>query len=167
LKSAAEVPSILTIHQTAPGQYVLRAGDLKYRPLIVAVSKMLEDAKSLILITPGDVKVIQVANGAVPQPEPETEPEGELTEEMAQAIREQEELPLLVQSGTTESEPAPVPRQTRRRKSQTQIAGHNQPCGRCRGTGLIAISLPGGEASETACAICSGTGTMRRYGARR
>jgi len=71
VKTADELAPLLTVHQTTPGQYVLRVSDLKWRDLTVGIAKLLPDAKSLVLITPLSIKVLRVgsvANEASPAP---------------------------------------------------------------------------------------------------
>jgi len=150
------------VYETGAGQYLLRIGDLKFRPLIVEVSKHLPGATSLIVVTPKDTKVFTVSsNGTVSEPEPEPiESEPELDEETKEAIAQQEELPI---PGEAE-DIKPVRRRTRK---STEIAGHPEPCGRCSGSGQTRIILPDGKPSDTACPVCKGEGTIQRYGNRR
>lgn len=179
MKSAAPVPAILTVHQPAPGQYVIRVGDLKHRPLVVAVSKLLEDATSLIVVTPADIKVLKVSsNGASPvpvNPEPAAEPsvDVELDAETLAAIRAQEahavpnadqpEAEVGEVAAPVLEEPAPL---VRRRKPQSGTSGRSSQCGRCRGTGEVR-SFAGDKPITAKCPICQGEGTMIRYGDKR
>src|SRR5271170_2018869 len=55
MKSISERPPILTVHEDQ-GDYILRVGDTRYRHLVVGLSKLLTDARRLIVVTPGDVK---------------------------------------------------------------------------------------------------------------
>jgi len=179
MKTGAEVPSILTIHQTGPGQYVLRVGDLKWRSLVVQVSKMLEDAKSLIVVTPADIKVLTVGNGVAalpPSPNEDGEvDEAELDPELQAAIKAQEAQPIpgeLQPSETpTEVEVAAdhpaQPKVVRRKRDPALKAGHGESCGRCRGTGKTSYISEGGGAGEAPCPVCRGTGEIIRYGSRR
>ena len=188
MKTADELPPILTIHQTARGQYVVRVGDLKWRPLVVAVSKLLDDATQLIVVTPNDIKVVKVGRevspeGAVANPsrnpadldENGLDPDG-LDQETLAAIAEQEghalpgqgEEPEIAPNGGIVTGITDAGMKVVRRKPSTRLAaGHDEPCGRCRGQGKIRITQEGGEPIETACGVCQGSGVMRLYGARR
>jgi len=85
--------------------------------------------------------------------------------EMQAAIDEQESHTL--PNAEVEVAPAPPPKATRRRPSRASIAGHDEPCARCSGKGKTKVILDGGSGAETSCAICQGTGLMKRYGVRR
>jgi hypothetical protein len=52
---------------------VLRIGDLRWRPLVVGVSKLLDDARSLIVVTPSDIKVLRVSGSADSGGDPRSE----------------------------------------------------------------------------------------------
>lgn len=180
MKSLTEQPAVLSVHQGSAGQYILRVTDLRYRPLVIGVTKLLPDASSFVVITPSDIKVFAVGNGAGPTvtevPDgDDTQQEVELDEETRAAIdaEEQRSVPGAVETrdaevGTAGAEPEPVAKATRRRKPSTApVAGHDEACGRCGGAGKTRVILDGGGGAETACPICKGTGTMRRYGAKR
>lgn len=174
MKSLTESPAVLTVHAGAAGQYILRIADLQYRPLLVSVSKLLPGARSLVVITPSDIKVfdVGVSNDNI-ENVADREMAGTdtvLDPETIAAIAAESERPL--PNATTEdsdAEPAaePAPVRTRRRPKPESVAGHDESCGRCRGAGKVAIALDNGSASETSCPICKGSGVMRRYGARR
>jgi hypothetical protein len=168
MKSLAESPAVLTVHQSAPGHYILRVADLDHRPLVIGVSKLLEDATSLVVITPTDTKVFLVnSNGAIPQP----------VDAETQAVIDQEESRPIPNSTVDDiagaigaeviGETAQGTKVIRRKKNPTPVAGHDEPCGRCSGEGKIQVLLDGGSPAETSCPICKGSGVMRRYGARR
>lgn len=187
MKTGAEVPAILTVHQTSPGQYVMRIADLRYRPLLVAVSKLLEDASSLVVITPADIKVLRVsgnsasglsakatvaspsdAAGAGPQ-EMGTGtgevPLESLDAETQAAIRDQEQHSLPGPQAEPEvSRPAGGMQVVRRKPNGRPSAGHPETCGRCRGEGKIRIIDEGGGPGEAPCGVCQGAGVVTRYG---
>ena len=180
MKTATELPPILTIHQTGTGNYVVRVGDLKWRPLVVAVSKLLDDASQLIVVTPNDIKVLKVDGGLgevpeqVPEQVPATDPDG-LDAETLAAIAEQEGHPLpgaesepeiAPNGGTVMGKTAEGMKVVRRKRSSAPVAGHYEPCGRCRGSGKIRIIQDGGTAGEVSCGVCQGSGVMRKYEAR-
>ena len=191
MKTASELPPILTIHQTAAGEYVVRVGDLKWRPLVVAVSKLLDDATQLIVVTPSDIKVVKVGGvREVPGRGPVANPPArkataadsadlDLDQETLAAIAEQEGHALPGQSslgaepeiapngGTVTGKTAEGMKVVRRKPSARQAAGHDEPCGRCRGQGKIQIIQEGGASGEAPCGVCQGSGVMRMYGARR
>lgn len=183
MKSLSESPAILTVHAGPAGQYILRVGDLRYRPLIVGVTRLLPDASSLVVITPSDIKVYAVAgNGVGPSVAEDHATEEDADPELEAAIA-QEEGRAIPGDLSDSSTPAPTPTSTeaaevvgetpqgtkvvRRRKSPTPIAGHEESCQRCAGAGRIKILLDGGAASEAGCPICRGTGILRRYGSKR
>lgn len=144
MKSLTESPAILTVHEGTRGQYILRVSDLRHRPLVVQVTKLLSEAESFVIVTPTDIKVYEV-NGDAPAIDdgpPVTDPE----------IAEQEPEPLT---------------KPRKRARPAQVAGHDEQCGRCSGKGQVAVMLEGGTPAESACPVCKGEGVMRRYGARR
>ena len=163
MRSLTEQPALLSIHQGSPGQYILRVSDLRYRPLVVQVSKALEDAASLVVITPSDIKVYEVTRDEQPETVSggETEAEGPaMSDSELAAISAQEEIPV---PGQVEETP---PKAVRRRKPDS-VAGHDEPCMRCSGQGMIRIIPEGGSPSDSPCPICKGTGVMKRYGAKR
>jgi hypothetical protein len=162
MKSLAESPAVLTVHQSAPGQYVIRVSDLGHRPLVIGVSKLLEDATSLVVITPTDTKVFTISvNGAAPEPV-DTE-----TQEESHPIPNSTVDDIAGAIGTVIGETSQGTKVVRRKKNPTPVAGHDEPCGRCSGEGKIQVLLDGGSPAETTCPICRGSGVMRRYGARR
>ena len=176
MKSLTESPAVLTVHAGAAGQFILRIADLQYRPLLVSVSKLLPGARSLVVITPSDIKVFDVG-GANDNVETSggnlrtaagdvDSADVALDQETLAAIEAENERPL-PNSVVDDVEPEPAPARTRRRPKPESVAGHDEPCGRCRGAGMVAIALDNGAPSETVCPICKGTKVMRRYGARR
>ena len=165
MKSLTESPAILTVHAGSPGQYILRTTDLRHRPLVVAVTKLLADASSFVVITPSDIKVFT----AEPQeethvPEIDAETKSAIDAEEVRSVPGTDIPAEMDDEGSTEE---PVPAKPRRRAKPASVAGHDEKCGRCSGAGRIAIALDNGVASDAACPICKGTGVMVRYGARR
>lgn len=150
MKSLTEQPAILSVHEGSPGQFIVRVSDASHRGLVVGVTKLLQDAKSLVVITPSDIKVFAV--------EGDSHEQGQEAEEVQQQETEVGDLP---QSGE------PVPARRRGRPPKSEQAGRDESCQRCDGTGRMQVVLDGGASSETACPICKGEGVMRRYGARR
>ena len=55
---------------------------------------------------------------------------------------------------------------TRMRRAEGE-AGQDATCGRCRGAGQVNMAMPDGGATTSACPVCMGRGTIRRYGSRR
>lgn len=154
MKSLTESPAVLTVHQGQPGQYVIRISSLEYRPLIVGVTKLLEDAESFVVITPNDTKVFSVGSAIKEVENDDPEPMPPAEEEFLTPVD-----PEVV--GDT-----PQGTKVVRRKKNAYTAGHEQTCGRCKGVGKIQIMLDGGAGAETTCPICKGSGTARRYGVR-
>jgi len=191
MKSLSESPAILTVHAGTAGQFIIKVGDLRYRPLIVGVTKLLPDAESLVIITPQDIKVYAVgavggSNGAGADRADGSSPSGdgvasgaateELDAETMAAIAKEEGRAMpgdaadVAPATATAEVVGETPQGTkvvRRKKSPVPIAGHEEACQRCAGLGRIKILLDGGSASETGCPICSGQGTIRRYGNKR
>jgi hypothetical protein len=153
MKSLTEQPAVLSVHEGTAGQYILRVNDLKHRPLIIGITKLLSDAQSFVVITPSDIKVFAV--DGVPDESHENK-QVDLEEENQETL---DELPQ-------PEEPVVTPRR-RGRPPKSEQAGHDENCQRCAGTGRTKVILDGGAGSETACPICRGEGVMRRYGARR
>jgi hypothetical protein len=189
MKSLSESPAILTVHAGSPGQFVIRVGDLRYRPLIVGVTKLLPDAESLVIITPQDIKVYAVgaaggSNGSRPVADPsdaggagsDSVESAELDADTLAAIAKEEgrampgdaaDVAPATAAAEVVGETPQGTKVVRRKKSPTPIAGHEEACQRCGGAGRIKILLDGGSASETGCPICRGEGTIRRYGSKR
>lgn len=153
-KTLTETTSILTVHEGAKGQYILRIGALRWRPLVIQITKLLEDAESFVIITPGDVKVFEVQNeNETHQSESEEVPDGGDADIPADPV--------------VPDEPAEEPAtRTRRRKKNESVAGHDTPCQRCGGSGAIQAILPNGQSTEASCGVCSGSGVIRRFGVR-
>lgn len=150
MKSLTEQPAILSVHEGSPGQFIVRVSDASHRGLVVGVTKLLQDAKSLVVITPSDIKVFAVeGDESVPESSGDLPQSDETIDETTQ-----------------DEEPAPVARR-RGRPPKSEQAGRDESCQRCDGTGRMQVVLDGGASSETACPICKGEGVMRRYGARR
>ena len=64
MKSLTEQPAVLSVHAGAAGQFILRVTDLRYRPLVIGVTKLLSaEASSFVVITPSDIKVFAVGGG--------------------------------------------------------------------------------------------------------
>jgi hypothetical protein len=175
VKSLSESPAILTVHAGAAGQYIVRVGDLRYRPLIVGVTKLLPDASSLVVITPSDIKVYAVnGDGAtrLDRTDVVEDDVSPLDPETLAAIAKEEGR--AIPGDVTDSPDADIVGETsqgtkvvRRKKSPTPVAGHDEQCQRCGGEGQIQLLMDGGTPAATTCPICKGSGTMRRYGAKR
>jgi hypothetical protein len=166
VKSISERPPILTVHEDS-GDYILRVGDTRYRSLVVGVSKLLPDARRLIVVTPGDVKFflmgeenadhvrsISVSGGI---------PDSEIFDESVIAEQESHAIP------NAEPEAAEPLKRTRKRKPlnpDVQV-GRDENCQRCGGTGEAKVLMPDNSTATSPCPICKGAGTIRRYGARR
>jgi hypothetical protein len=165
VKSLTESPAVLTVHEGTEGQYILRVADLRHRPLVIQVTKLLEDAQSFVIITPNDVKVFAVgSNGSSGSAATDYESSVPIDAETQAAIDAQEEHSI---PGSEEEEPPAPPARTRKRAKPASVAGHDEQCGRCGGQGRVAIMLEGGAPSDAPCPICKGEGVVRRYGARR
>jgi len=193
VKSLSESPAILTVHAGTAGQFIIKVGDLRYRPLIVGVTKLLPDAESLVVITPSDIRVYAVggSNGTGNVSGDSTGELGHigtdsvgddsseaLDAETLAAIAKEEGRAIPGDADATPSSAAAAaaevvgetPQGTkvvRRRKSPTPVAGHDEQCQRCNGSGKTKVLLDGGAAAETTCQICGGDGVMRRYGSKR
>ena len=180
MKSLTESPAVLSVHEGAPGQFILRIADLRYRPLLVGVSKLLPGASSLVVVTPSDIKVFAVGGDNGHAGPDAVDSSGDIdsgvdvqvTPEMQAAIDAESahSIPGAAIDDSSATEPDVVseskPRAIRRKKPDS-VAGHDEPCGRCRGAGRIPVILDGGGSSDTVCPICQGSGVMKRYGARR
>lgn len=165
MKSLTESPAILTVHAAADGQYILRTTDLNHRPLLIGVTKLLPDARSFVIVTPSDIKVFAVSDNGK-----ETNVGQDATNSTTGIMDPDTEAAINTEEGRSlpgDSTEEVAPPRTVKRKKSDSVAGHDEKCQRCAGTGRIQIILDGGAASDTACGICKGTGVMRRYGARR
>ena len=180
MKSLTEQPAVLSVHRGTAGQYILRVADLQYRPLVIGVTKLLPDASSFVVITPSDIRVFSVngdsATAASAEVEDGTLDDADLDPETRAAIAAEQSrsLPGSVVEGdgdaaapAEEAVPPPVKNVRRRKPSAAPVAGHDDQCGRCGGSGKARVILDGGGGADTTCPICQGRGTMRRYGARR
>lgn len=164
----SERPPILTVHEDA-GDYILRLGDARFRSLVVGVSKLLPGARRLIIVTPTDVKFFTgdgthvdsgAEGGAGDLVAQEAEADAEVT-----ADEEAHPLPHQPLPEEPPPETAP-PKAVGRRKPlrSTEKAGTLEACQRCAGTGTIRTLMPDNTAAESACPICQGEGTMKRFG---
>lgn len=168
MKSLQENPPVLTVHRNG-GQYIIRVDDLSYRDLVVGLSKLLPEAESLVLVTPTSVKVFTLDGQETPRRAVEEVSEPDTPDPMEEAMRiaQEEEHEVPGEPDKTVVRETPQGTKVVRRKKVETIAGHEQACGRCGGTGNIQILLDGGVADTTGCPLCSGKGTIRRYGAKR
>jgi hypothetical protein len=168
MKSIAERPPILTVHEDS-GDYILRVGDTRYRSLVVGVSKLLTDARRLIVVTPGDVKFFVMGDGDGSSADDSTvatdsDSGGSTVSEEVIAEQESHALP------NAEPEDAePILKTVRKRKplNPDVRVGHTENCQRCAGSGKTSVLMPDNSAAETACPICRGEGQIKRYGSRR
>jgi hypothetical protein len=187
MKSLTEQPAVLSVHAGPAGQYILRVANIRYRPLVVGVTKLLPDASSFVLITPTDIKVFAVGgsdngtsmassdnHGAMDNRDNsgELSTEAPLDAETLAAIAAEEgrTVPGESPDGPPTQEvvgEAPQGAKVVKRKRPAQVAGHDETCGRCQGAGRVQMMLDGGKGAEAPCPICKGVGVMRRYGARR
>jgi hypothetical protein len=178
MKSLTESPALLTVHMGEQGQYILRVSDLRHRPLVIGVTRLLSDARSFVVITPSDIKVFAVGdNGAGPTQvvEDATTTVAEPFDAETQAVIDAEERRSIpgTEQPATEATTSEVVGETEqgtkvvRRKRNAAVAGHDEQCQRCGGGGKIQLMMDGGKPAETVCPICVGSGTMKRYGARR
>ncbi len=173
MKSITERPPILTVHEDS-GDYILRLGDLKYRGLVAAVSKLLPDARRLIVVTPGDVKFF-VVGGSDDEGNNSSSGSTSVADAVGdgggEEVQEQEVTSQLPQpeEPDVESEAEPRPKLTRRRKplNETVKVGHPEKCQRCAGSGVTRTLMPDNSTAESMCPICQGEGSIKRYGARR
>lgn len=176
---------------------MLRIHDLTYSEVVsVLVRSLPPEVTSLMLVTPTDTKMFEVTAGKGasyapaqrerPQAAAETEIEaaeepagGEDDDPQLRAVREAE---AEERSSRRASVAAAVPpsedgeidyaqraleARARREERRAEAGEASDPCGRCGGAGQIQIALPDGGSSVAACGVCSGRGTIRRYGVRR
>lgn len=119
------------------------------------------------MVTEKDVKVFAVGeNGTAPVPV-EVEPDEEVSPEVQAAIDKEESNSIPGAAEGIDPEEAGESTRVVKRKRPAQVAGHDEACARCAGTGKAKVILDGGAGAETPCPICKGEGVMRRYGARR
>lgn len=166
MPKSPELPPVLTIHRTSEGSYALRLFDLADNFLAAGIAKIIPDLRTLLVITPTDMKVFEFnGNGNRAVAEVEELPRTEVySDPMAEAIALAEEEP----SGPKiVGETAHGTKVVRRKKSPTPEAGHTETCARCQGRGKVGVLLDGGQSTEGTCPLCQGSGEIRRYGARR
>jgi hypothetical protein len=167
---------------------ILRIHDLAFSGVVSAVVQSLPgDVTMLMLVTPTDTKMFAVNAGGQghaiakgvgrnQQPTEELEPNGGISgEESDEDLDPQAEAVRLaaegdqasVAAGMEEAPPQAANREAVKEFRKATAAAASDPCGRCGGSGKIAIALPDGGASEAACGVCRGAGVIRRYGVRR
>lgn len=167
----AEKPPVLTVHEDS-GSYVIWTGDNRFRSLIPGLAKLLPKAERLIVITPSGTKFFTGDGAAASQSDATPDhssvaasaddplpPAEVIAEQESHALPSQDEEPLV------ESQPP----KARRRKplNSTPKAGRVEPCQRCAGKGTITTMMPNGTPAESGCPVCSGAGTMKRFGGMR
>lgn len=170
-ESNQQVVPVLTLHKTAPDQYLLRMYEVsKNISLVSLLVQQLPGIRQLIIVTPLDTKVFNVPNGQPsqraataepdPHPIPSSQPD-ELADDFdpmaaALALAEEAERPV---SSTEDETPAQPSR--RRRSSAAPL---ETPCGRCQGSGEIRTLMEGGEPANASCPVCRGTGQSVKFG---
>ena len=156
MKSISERPPILTVHEDS-GDYILRVGDTKWRSLIVGVSKLLPDAKRLIVVTPGDVKFFVMGGGDEADRGDFSDGSGDagsgdsVVRSDVEAEQESHAVPnadldAVAPSGGEIVGETPQGTKVVRRKSRSrsETPGHDENCQRCGGTGKAKVLMEGG-----------------------
>lgn len=172
-KQVKQLSPLLTLFETRQGCYSLRLSEISKRAtfLSIEVAKLLTDAISLEVITPTDMKVFDMTGGETgrqveeerrspPPPEPEViGPMPPDSPSMDQVI----EIAEAEEQKTNGEE-----KRFRQRKARVEpIAGFDEPCQRCSGSGTVQMLMEGGRAATGVCPVCQGERVVRRFGARR
>lgn len=175
-EAGPQVSPVLTLHETSPGQYLLRLHKVSQNAsLISLLMQQLPGIRQIIVVTPMDTKVFNVPNGTGdtrtiripgastvdPHPIPNSNPV-DLDESadanddpMASAIAMAEEA----ERPPTDEAISPTARRRR-----TSASPPESPCGRCQGTGNVMVIVEGGSSAETGCPVCRGTGQSIKFG---
>jgi hypothetical protein len=156
----------------------MRVHDMQFSSVVSVIADRLPpDVYDLMLVLPTDTKLFHLPDRAAsPEPSSPAEPEIEQPDVQEQFIAQaQENDEIVEQSGeaitdvqdqiNNASNPA------ERRKAMMKLrraeqAGTASTCGRCRGAGQVPVAMPDGSASNTACPVCRGQGSIQRYGMR-
>ena len=152
---AEQLPPVLSLHRTSPGQYALRLYDLKDQSIAAAIAKLIPDMESLLLVTPTEMRVFKTEKpdvGFRPIPFTEPAPVTDAPDPMAEAM------------ALAEDEPKPQPVKREPRTSRRSSAEAETPCGRCAGHGTIQMLMDGGQPAETTCPVCKGEKIVKRFG---
>jgi hypothetical protein len=182
-KQVKQLAPLLTLFETASGCYSLRLSEVSKRAtfLSIEVAKLLPDARSLQVITPNDMKVFDLAS---------ERQEAEAADASYKAFKEQE----LAQRNEADMPPNPFEEtgppmsmdqvveieaqedqksngQDKRFRSPKprlgKMAGFDEPCQRCSGTGQVQTLMEGGRPATGTCPVCQGEKQIRRFGAKR
>lgn len=168
VKSIQEKPALLSVHEALDGQYIIRVNDMRYRSLVSDVAKLLTNARSVVLITPNDIKVFDVNGSSIVSGSEVHRPDEEEPEVDAETIAEiakQESIQTPNQEVVGETKQGT--KVVRRKRNLDGGPGHDESCGRCRGSGQIQTLMDGGTPATATCPVCQGSGVMKRYGNRR
>lgn len=171
---ADQLPPVLTLHRIAPGSYALRLSDPSFNSLAAAISKLVPDMASLLLITPTEMLQFHLGReGRAPVPSA-PHPASLPVESAAAPAADDPGYDPTLGADALDLPPAepvsPAPRSRKRapapdRKSSAETAG--EPCGRCGGAGHVQVALENGGVSSGTCPVCQGNGSITRFGRRR
>jgi len=173
-KQIEQHPPVLALFRSGP-LAVLRIHDMAYSDVVPSLVKHLPaDVLNLMLVTPTDTKMFDIEGRMQHAPslpdahEPEQE---DVQEEFIRSVAP-EEVPDESEREQAEAELQSAETPADRRKAlnkirRTEQAGNTSTCGRCRGAGVVPVAMPDGGASNAACPLCQGKGSIQRYGVRR
>lgn len=180
-KPAKQLSPLLQLFETAPGCYSLRLSEATKRAtfLSIEVAKLLSDATSLQVIMPNDMKVFDLTS----EPKQPSVPVSERTKDEEEAYRQPEpevigpmpqpDEPLTMDqvieiSQAEEQKTNGEEKRFRQRKPRSgPVAGFEEPCQRCSGSGTVQMLMEGGRPATGVCPVCQGEKVVRRFGARR
>lgn len=174
-KQVKQLSPLLTLFETSPGCYSLRLSETSKRAtfLSIEVAKLLTDAQSLQVITPSDMKVFDMTGGETgrqreAEPLSSSTPEAEVIGPMP-APQEPLSMDQVVEiSEAEEQKTNGEEKRFRQRKPKAgPVAGFEEPCQRCSGSGQIQMMMEGGQPGMSLCPVCLGEKVVRRFGARR
>ena len=159
---AEQLPPVLSLHRTSPGQYALRLYDLKDQSIAAAIAKLIPDLESLLLVTPTEMRVFSGVRQEVRTEAATAETRFPVNTGDHRAETSDDPMASAMAIAEEEEKPTPIKRDSR--SSRRSSAEAETPCGRCAGHGTIQMLMDGGQPAETTCPVCKGEKIVKRFG---